>query len=60
MTISLTERARNRRLIALQALQIRKSGADNGVVLLSNHIREAQPVFTSSRSNTMHNIFMAA
>lgn len=60
MTISLTERARNRRLIALQALQTRKAGADSGVIVLANHTREAQPVFTSSRTAPVQNIFLAA
>lgn len=60
MTISLTERARNRRLIALQALAIRKLGADSGVVMLTSSARKAQPVFSSSRQAPMTNIFLAA
>ncbi|WP_298293390.1 hypothetical protein [uncultured Litoreibacter sp.] len=60
MTISLTERARNRRLIALQALQVRKLGADSGVVMITTPAREAAPVFSSSRGAPMNNLFLAA
>ncbi|RLJ51682.1 hypothetical protein BCF46_1897 [Litoreibacter meonggei] len=61
MTVSLVEKARHNRIIALRAIQIRKSGSDR-VTLFPSADREAdQIMFTSRRAqNPMHNLFVAA
>lgn len=61
MTISLVEKARHNRLIALRALHIRKSGSDR-VTLFPCVEREADRIIFSSQraKNPMHNIFLAA
>lgn len=61
MTVSLTEKARNGRLIALRALQIRKSGSDR-IALFPSVDREADRIMFSSRrgQNPMHHMFAAA
>lgn len=62
MSISLTERARQNRLIALRALTIRKLSADGGVVMLhgTTSREPSDAVFSSRRSNPMSTMFMAA
>lgn len=65
MTVSLVEKARNNRLIALRALKIRKSGSDR-VALFPCADKEADRIMFSSRrtqnasENPMHNLFLAA
>lgn len=49
MTVSLAERARQGRIIALEAIKVQKSGAD--IVLLSDRRQNARPVFTSRRAD---------
>lgn len=58
---TLVEKARNRRLIALRALQIKKSGSDR-IAIFPCADREADRiVFSSCRAeNPMHNLFLAA
>lgn len=61
MTISLTERARQNRLVALRALAIKKNSTDGGVVMLNAQTRELQkPVFSSRRSTPMPIMSLAA
>lgn len=64
MSVSLVEKARHNRLIALRALQIRKSGSDR-IALFPSADREADRIMFSSRraqtqQNPMHNLFLAA
>jgi hypothetical protein len=61
MSVSLIEKARHNRLIALRAIQIRKSGSDR-VALFPCADREADRIMFSSRRthNPMHNLFVAA
>ncbi|SFR37996.1 hypothetical protein [Litoreibacter janthinus] len=60
MTVSLTEKARNGRKIALRALQIRKSGSDR-IALFPSVESEADRIMFSSRrgQNPMHIMFAA-
>jgi hypothetical protein len=61
MSVSLIEKARHNRLIALRALHIRKSGSDR-VTLFPCADREADRIMFSSRRahNPMHNLFLVA
>lgn len=61
MTVSLIEKARRNRLIALRALRIRKSGSDR-ITLFPCADREADRIMFSSRRayNPMHNLFFVA
>lgn len=65
MTVSLVEKARHNRLVALRALKIRKSGSDR-IALFPNPDQEADRIIFSSRRTDcspgmqMHNVFLAA
>ena len=61
MTVSLVEKARHNRIIALRAIHIRKSGSDR-VTLFPCADREADRIMFSSRraQNPAHNLFVAA
>ena len=60
MTVSLVEKARHNRLIALQAIQIRKSGSDR-IAFFPSGDRAADPVmFSSCRAHKpVQNLFAA-
>jgi len=60
MSVSLVEKARHNRLIALRALHIRKSGSDR-IALFPCADREADRIMFSSRRthNPMHSLFAA-
>lgn len=49
MTVSLAERARQGRMVALEAIKVKKSGAD--IVVLSDRRHSVRPVFTSRRAD---------
>lgn len=49
MTVSLAERARKGRMVALEAIKTRKPGAD--IVLLSDRRQSVRPVFMSRRAD---------
>ena len=49
MTVSLAERARQGRMVALEAIKVKKPGAD--IVLLSDRRQNTRPVFASRRAD---------
>ncbi|EPX81724.1 hypothetical protein [Litoreibacter arenae] len=61
MTVSLVEKARRNRLVALRAIQIRKSGSDRVTLFPRADDNADRIMFTSRRAqNKVHNLFAVA